>query len=148
MTTSPQVELPLEGRDVVVAVTASIGLNALGAQISAALEQLPPTVTATIRVRHGEGPVLVVAEVWTAPAGSGDLRRLCDLPAAAGLRMGLVERALDQARVSYPRADLGLRARWRRVTGGGEVLGYELAVSARKRKGDQDLAESQDPGDG
>ena len=45
--------------------------------------------------------------------------------------MGLVEEALDQAGVLYPTADLGLRARWRRVTSeAGDVLGYELAVRA------------------
>ncbi|MFD2024043.1 hypothetical protein [Promicromonospora aerolata] len=45
--------------------------------------------------------------------------------------MNLVERALDQEGLSYPKADLGLRARWRRVMSSTDVLaGYELAIQA------------------
>jgi hypothetical protein len=46
--------------------------------------------------------------------------------------MSLVEQALKQAGLSYPKGDLGLRARWRSVTvsSAGAVVGYELAIHA------------------
>ncbi|WP_454859595.1 hypothetical protein [Promicromonospora soli] len=117
-------------------MTGTKGLLELGAQIRAALDQLPPDADATVRLRHGAGPVLAEAAVWAVPAAGSALVRQLELPAAAiGLRMGLVEEALDQAGVHYPTADLGLRARWRRVTSNDEVLGFELSVRSIRHHG-------------
>jgi hypothetical protein len=114
-------------------MTPTTGLLELGAQISAALEQLPPDADVSVRVWHGDSSVLETASIWAAPAETDTPARRCELPAAVGMRMGLIEKALDQIEVSYPKADLGLRARWRRITAPGEVvLGYELTVHARQ----------------
>jgi hypothetical protein len=106
-------------------------LRELGAQISAALKQLPSEATAVVRVRHGTGPLLVAGELWVTSAPGQAATRSCELPAAVGLRMNLVERAIDQEGLCYPKADLGLRARWRRVASSTDVMaGYELAIQA------------------
>lgn len=126
-------------------MTAATGLLELGAQVRAAREQLPPGADATVRVRHGAGPVLVEAAVWAVPEAGTALVRQLELP-VAGLRMGLVEQALDQAGVHYPTADLGLRARWRRVTSNGEVLGYELSVRSSGHRGGPPITTGKDEG--
>ncbi|MDR7381163.1 hypothetical protein [Promicromonospora iranensis] len=112
-------------------MTTTTELRELGAQITAALEHLPPDATAVIRVRHGAGSFLTGGELWVT-SGPGQIpARACELPATVGLRMSLVERALDEAGLAYPKADLGLRARWRRVMSAPDVIaGYELAVRA------------------
>lgn len=115
-------------------MTTTTGLLELGAQISAALEQLPPDADVKVRVRHGDGPALVAAAIWVVTAAGTDTpARRCELPAAVGMRMDEIEKALDRAGVPYPKADLRLRARWRRITAPGDVvLGYELTVHVRQ----------------
>ncbi|WP_419707964.1 hypothetical protein [Promicromonospora sp. NFX87] len=109
--------------------TATTRLLELGAQISAALEQLPPDADVKVRVRHGDGPALEAASIWATVAGTDTPVRRCELSAAVGMRMDEIEKALDRAGVPYPKADLRLRARWRRITAPGDVvLGYELTV--------------------
>ena len=98
-------------------------------QITGALEQLQPAAVATVRVRHGADHILVACSLWAASAPGQPLAEQCELPAAVGLRMGLVEQAINEAGLAYPKADLGLRARWWRVfSETGDVVGYELAV--------------------
>lgn len=113
------------------ATSSTTGLFELGAQITAALEQLPPGAAATVRVQHGAGALLAAGALWaTSGQGQAPVKK-CELPAAVGLRMGLVEQALDKVGLLYPKGDLGLRARWRRVTTSPEaVVGYELAIQA------------------
>ncbi|MCP2282783.1 hypothetical protein APR04_001686 [Promicromonospora umidemergens] len=110
-------------------MTTTTELRELSAQITAALEHLPPEATAAVRVRHGAGPVLAAGELWVT-SGPGQVPAwTCELPAAVGLRMNLVERALDEAGLAYRKADLDLRARWRRVMASTKVVaGYELAI--------------------
>lgn len=120
-------------------MTSATRLGELGAQIRAVLAHLPADADVTVRVRYGAGPDLAAASVWV--ASGGDLVRMGDLPAAVGLRMGLVEQALSQVGVSYPRTDLGLRARWRRITGPDEAMpGYELTVAPGAPAGAADAA--------
>lgn len=116
--------------------TAATRLLELGAQICAALEQLPPDADVSVRGRHGDGPLLEAAAIWATPAQMDTPARRRDLPAAVGMRMGVIEEALDHAGISYPKGDLGLRARWRRMTAPGDdvVLGYELTVHVRQDK--------------
>jgi hypothetical protein len=111
-------------------MTTTTKLPELGAQIRAALEQLPPDSDVIVRVRHGDGAALEAAVLRASPGPGGAPTWQCDLPAALGGRMGLIDQALDRAGVPYPVTDLGLRARWRRVTSdAGDVVGFELALA-------------------
>ena len=152
--TFPRVERAGTRPDTVVGAGSAVAgtvRDELGAQVRAVLGQLPSAATAMIRVRHddGDSPALAAAEVWTIPGASEPARCVRDLPAAVGLRMGMVEQALDQAGVSYPRADLGLRARWRRLPPvAGQRFAHELVVSVPAHHGRHQPGGPQEPGHG
>lgn len=112
-------------------------------QIRVATTGLPLVEAApTIRVHHGEGITLDVCELWGLVGPSWLPRRLCGLPAGIGLRMDLVEKAAESCGFAFPLADLGRRARWRRIQPPGSptawfdlallVPGYEDGSSSRE----------------
>lgn len=84
-----------------------------------------------IRVRLGSQAHTEACELWVRAGQTPVLRRLCTLPAGVGMRLRLVEKAIENAGFNFPRTDLQMRARWRRLHSQGEISRwFELELNA------------------
>lgn len=103
-----------------------VGLDASTTPLVAQLATAVATATGTVilRVRHGDGPTLRDVAAWV---HDGEWRVHAPIPAGTGATMRDVENAATEAGLTYPVADLGLRARWRRSVADGPSA-YELVL--------------------